>query len=190
MSRTEGRALRVDAQRNRDKILSTAVRMFADEGLDATLDSIAKEAGVGAATLYRNFPTREALIEAAYRSELQRLCDAAPELLADMAPRAALRDWMGRFIDYATAKIGMADALRHLIDTGVNPYDHTREMMRVAITSLLDAGAADGSVRDDVDAPDIIAALTGIALASGNPPQREQAERLLDLLMDGLVTTR
>ena len=190
MARDEGRPLRADAQRNREKILSAAVRIFAEQGLDAHLERIAKEAGVGSGTLYRNFPTREILIEAAYRNELGKLCDAAPELLATMPPRAAIRAWMGRFIDYATAKLGMADALRALVETGVNPYARSRENMLAALALLLDAGVADGTVRSDISATDMFAALTGIALASGKPDQREQAERILDLTFDGLTANR
>ncbi|KJS59853.1 TetR/AcrR family transcriptional regulator [Streptomyces rubellomurinus] len=190
MVRETGRPLRADAQRNRDKILSAAVRVFADEGLEAHLERIAKEAGVGSGTLYRNFPTREALIEAAYRNELVRLCDAAPDLLAALAPREALRAWMGRFIDYATAKLGMADALRALVESGVNPYARSHEMMTAALTSLMSAGVEAGTVRSDIGPADMFAALTGIALTSGKPEQREQAERLLDLTLDGLSTDR
>ncbi|HEX6340636.1 TetR/AcrR family transcriptional regulator [Umezawaea sp.] len=190
MGRIEGRPLRADAQRNRDKILCTAVSMFARDGLDATLDRIAKEAGVGPATLYRNFPTREALIEAAYRSELAKLCEAAGELLAALPPREALRAWMGRFMDYVNAKIGMADALRSLVDSGVNPYDHTGEMLRDSVTTLLEAGVADGALRADVAASDVVASLMGIAVTCGKPPQPDLAGRLLDLLMDGLVASR
>ncbi|MCX4705497.1 TetR/AcrR family transcriptional regulator [Streptomyces sp. NBC_01373] len=190
MARQTGGPLRADAQRNRDKILSAAVRVFAEEGLDAHLERIAKEAGVGSATLYRNFPTREILIEAAYRSELAKLCDSAPELLATMEPRDALRAWMGRFIDYATAKLGMAEALRALVASGVNPYAQSHEMMLSALDSLLSAGAGAGTVRSDITAADMFAALTGIALASGKPDQREQAERLLDLTLDGLSSGR
>ncbi|MEU4349838.1 helix-turn-helix domain-containing protein [Streptomyces sp. NPDC023838] len=190
MARETGRPLRADAQRNRDKILSAAVRVFAEEGLDAHLERIAKEAGVGSGTLYRNFPTREVLIEAAYRNELIRLCDAAPDLLAALAPREALRSWTGRFIDYATAKLGMADALRALVESGVNPYAQSHEMMMAALTSLLTAGVEAGTIRSDISATDMFAALTGIALTSGKPEQREQAERLLDLTLDGLSTDR
>ncbi|MEO6087077.1 MAG: TetR/AcrR family transcriptional regulator [Umezawaea sp.] len=190
MARPEGRPLRADARRNRDKILSTAVAMFARDGLDATLDRIAKEAGVGPATLYRNFPTREVLIEAAYRDQLGKLCEASGELLATLPPRQALRAWMGRFMDYVNAKIGMADALRALIDSGVNPYEHTRELLRDSVSVLLDAGVADGTLRSDVAAADVVAGLMGIAITSGKPPQPALAERLLDLLMDGLVTSR
>ncbi|WP_406193894.1 TetR/AcrR family transcriptional regulator [Kitasatospora sp. NBC_01560] len=190
MAAETGRPLRADAQRNRDKILAAAVRIFAEDGLDAHLERIAKEAGVGSGTLYRNFPTREALIEAAYRNELGRLCDSAPELLAALPPREALRAWMGRFIDYATAKLGMADALRSLVEAGVNPYAQSHELMLAALTSLLAAGVEAGTVRADIGATDMFAALTGIALASGRPDQREQAERLLDLTLDGLRTDR
>jgi AcrR family transcriptional regulator len=190
MARSTGGPLRADAQRNRDKILSAAVRVFAEEGLNAHLERIAKEAGVGSGTLYRNFPTREILIEAAYRNELAKLCDAAPELLATMPPREALRAWMGRFIDYATAKLGMADALRALVESGANPYAQSHEMMLAALTSLLDASMKAGTIRSDISATDMFAALTGIALASGKPEQREQAERLLDLTLDGLRVVR
>ncbi|MEU7059380.1 helix-turn-helix domain-containing protein [Streptomyces sp. NPDC046197] len=186
MTREAGRPLRADAQRNRDKILSVAVRMFADEGLNVHFERIAKEAGVGTGTLYRNFPTREVLIEAAYRNELAKLCDAAPELLATMPPYEALRAWMDRFIDYASAKLGMADALRALVESGVNPYAQSHEMMLAALASLLEAGVRAGVIRSDISAADMFAALTGIALTSGKPEEREQAERLLDLTMDGL----
>ena len=186
MSADTGRPLRADARRNREKILSAAVRVFAEEGLEAHLERIAKEAGVGSGTLYRNFPTREALIEAAYRNELSRLCEAASELLAAMPPREALRAWMGRFIDYATAKLGMAEALRAVVDSGVNPYAHSRELIMTALTSLMDAARAAGAIRSDVSPAVMFAALTGVALASGKPEEREQAERLLDLTLDGL----
>ncbi|NEW69363.1 TetR/AcrR family transcriptional regulator [Streptomyces rhizosphaericus] len=186
MARDPGRPLRADAQRNREKILSAAVRVFAEEGLDAHLERIAKEAGVGTGTLYRNFPTRELLIEAAYRNELARLCDAAPELLAALPPREALRAWLARFMDYANAKLGMADALRGVVASGVNPYAQSHEMIQDALARLMDAAVTAGVIRSDISATDMFAALTGIALASGKPEQRERADRLLDLTLDGL----
>jgi AcrR family transcriptional regulator len=186
MARDESRPLRADAQRNRDKILTTAVRVFAEEGLDAHFERIAKEAGVGSGTLYRNFPTREALIEAAYRNEVAKLCDAAPELLGALPPRQALRAWMERFLDYATAKSGMADALRAMIAAGGDPYGNSQEQMVEAIWVLLRAGAGAGVIRPDVVAPDVLVMLTGIALAAGRAEQREQAGRLLDLALEGM----
>lgn len=186
-TRETGRPLRADAQRNRDKILAAAVRVFTEEGLDAHFERIAREAGVGTGTLYRNFPTREALIEAAYRNEVARLCDAVPDLLATMPPREALRAWMGRFIDYATAKLGMADALRAVVASGTDPYGQSREMIQNAITTLMDAGTAVGAFRSDIRPTDLFAALAGIALTSAHPDQRDQAERLLTLTLDGLT---
>ncbi len=180
------RPLRADAQRNRDRILSTATRIFAEEGLGAGLERIAQEAGVGIGTLYRNFPSREALVDAAYRSELARVCDAAPALLAELAPDDALRTWMSGYLDYTTAKFGMADALRAMMETGRNPYEHSRELLLAAVSLLLTAAQNAGTVRDDVVAEDVIGGLLGTALALGRVDQRQRAERLLDLLMDGL----
>jgi AcrR family transcriptional regulator len=183
---TGPRPLRADAQRNRDRLLDAAVRAFSAEGPDVTLDAIAKDAGVGIGTLYRHFPSREALIEAAYRNELDRLCDAAAELLRTMPPDEATRTWMDRFVDYMGTKRGMADALRALIASGGNPYAHSRDRLTAAITSLLRAGAAAGTVRPDVEPDDVLVSLSGVSLAAGEPAQRDQARRLLDLLMDGL----
>jgi AcrR family transcriptional regulator len=190
MARSDGGRLRADAQRNRDKILTTAVRLFAERGLDVNFDVIAAEAGVGSGTLYRNFPSRDALIEAAYRNELARLCESAPDLLSESPPAAALREWMSRFLDYARAKLGMADALRAVMDSGGTPYCDTRRMMLEAIGTLLDAGRASGEISADVDASDMLAAVTGIALSVGKPDQREQAERLIALTVAGLTATQ
>jgi AcrR family transcriptional regulator len=183
---TGGRALRADARRNRERLLEVAVRAFSQEGPDATLDAIAKEAGVGIGTLYRHFPTREAMIEAAYRNELARLCDAVPGLLQDMPPDQAARAWMDRYIDYMATKRGMADALRAVIASGRTPYAQSRDRLVSAITTLLRAGAAAGTLRSDVEPADVFASLAGVSLTAGEPDKREQAGRLLDLLMDGL----
>ncbi|GAA1638633.1 TetR/AcrR family transcriptional regulator [Kribbella alba] len=184
MTATGDRPLRADAQRNRDLLLSAAVRAFSECGLDATLDAIAKKAGVGIGTLYRHFPTREALVEAAYRNELAVVCDAAPELLAALPPAEATRAWMDRFIDYMTRKIGMADALRAVIASGADPYAHSFELLVGAIQPLLEASAAAEEIRSDVAPGDVLISLSGVALAAGS--NREQAGRLLDLLMDAL----
>jgi AcrR family transcriptional regulator len=181
------RPLRADARRNRDRLLEVAVRAFSVSGPEAPLEAIAKEAGVGIGTLYRHFPTREALVEAAYRSELDRLCGSAPELLRSAAPEVALRAWMDNFVDYMTAKRGMAEALRAVIASGGNPFAQSRAMLFEAVTTLLRAGAQAGAIRDDVPAGDVVTALNGISLAAGDPEQRPQAARLLDLLMDGLA---
>jgi AcrR family transcriptional regulator len=183
---TGSRPLRADAQRNRDRLLDVAVRAFSQEGPEVTLDAIAKDAGVGIGTLYRHFPTRESLVEAAYRNELGRLCDAAGELLEAVPADQATRTWMDRFVDYLTTKRGMADALRAVIASGGNPYEQSRERLTGAIGTLLRAGAAAGSIRPDARPDDVLASLSGVSLAAGDPARRDQASRLLDLLMDGL----
>lgn len=186
MPGTSPRPLRADAQRNRDRLLAAAVHAFAHEGPEVTLEAIAKDAGVGIGTLYRNFPTREALVEAAYRNELTKLCDAVPRLLDVCPADEAARAWMDHFIDYMTTKRGMAEALRAVIASGGNPFAHSREAMLGAVGTLLRAGAESGTLRTDVDPDDVLAGLSGVALAAGDPERRAQAGRLLDLLMDGL----
>ena len=186
MPGSEMKPLRADAQRNRDRLLAVAVRAFSEDGPDVTLESIARDAGVGIGTLYRHFPTREALVEAVYRNELARLCDAAADLLRARPPDQATRAWMDRFIDYMITKRGMADALRALIASGGDPFAQSRGRLLGAITMLLAAGAAAGAMRGDVEPGDVLASLSGVSLAAGETAQRDQARRMLDLLMDGL----
>jgi AcrR family transcriptional regulator len=120
VSQTNSRPVRADARRNRDLLLDAAVRAFANDGADVTLDAIAKSAGVGIGTLYRHFPTRDALVEAAYRQELAHLCDAVPGLLRSLPPDEATRTWMDRFIDYMTTKLlhGRGASSRHRLRRG------------------------------------------------------------------------
>lgn len=183
---TSVRPLRADARRNRDRLLEVAVRAFSHEGPEVTLEAIAREAGVGIGTLYRHFPTREALIDAAYRNELARLCDSVDDLLVALPPDQALRTWMDRFVDYMTAKRGMGDALRALIASGGNPFSESRDRLTTAVTTLLRAGASAGTLRSDVAPDDVLVGLSGVSLATENAERREQAGRLLDLLVDGL----
>ncbi|MFK8908491.1 TetR/AcrR family transcriptional regulator [Streptomyces sp. YS-3] len=183
---TKPSVLRADARRNRERILEAAVRAFSEKGPDVAIDTIAKAAGVGSATLYRHFPTREALVEAAYRNELARVCDSATTLLADHAPDRALRLWMDHFIDYVAAKQGMADALRAAVASGADPFAETLDKLGTALTTLLHAGADAGLVRSDIGPLDVGFSLAGVALITSAPDQRERADRLLDLLLDGL----
>jgi AcrR family transcriptional regulator len=186
VSETGTRAVRADARRNYDRLLEVAVHAFATDGADVTLEGIAKTAGVGIGTLYRHFPTREALVEAAYRHELTDLCDAVPGLLQSLPPDEATRAWMDHFIDYMTTKHYMAEALRAVIASGGNPFAESRRRLIEAITTLLDAGVTGGTLRPDVEPNDVLVALSGVSLAAGEPTQREQAGRLLDLLLEGL----
>jgi AcrR family transcriptional regulator len=180
------RPMRADAQRNREQLLAAAVAAFAKDGPEVTLESIAKDAGVGIGTLYRHFPSREALVDAAYRSELARLCDSVPALLGQMPADKAMRTWMDQFIEYMTTKRGMSDALRKVIASGGNPFAESRSRLLAAFAALMEAGTADGTMRSDLDPADLLASMSGVSLAVGDPAQREQAGRLLDLLMDGL----
>lgn len=177
---------RADAQRNRQRLIEVAQRAFTTGDGKVSLEAVAKDAGVGIGTLYRHFPTREALVEAVYLAERRRLCDAADELLAEQAPEQALRTWMDRFADYIATKREMADALRALIADGTVTRSQAREELSVAVRRMLDAGAAAGTLRDDARAEDVVVALVGVFSVCALPDQRGQAGRLLDLLMDGL----
>ncbi|MFJ9855811.1 TetR/AcrR family transcriptional regulator [Streptomyces sp. NPDC101150] len=178
--------MRADARRNRERILEAAVRAFSEIGADVPIDAIAKAAGVGSGTLYRHFPTREALVEAAYRNELVRVCDSAAELLADFPPDRAMRLWMDRFIDYLAAKQGMAEALRAVVASGADPFAESLDRLSTALGSLLRAGAEAGLLRSDIDPLDVGFSLAGVSLITSAPAQRERAGRLLDLILDGL----
>ncbi|GII57966.1 TetR family transcriptional regulator [Planotetraspora thailandica] len=186
MSERAGRGPRADALRNRARLLAAASNLFVERGPDVPYIDIAKEAGVGVGTIYRHFPTREALIEAAYRSELDAVCEAAPELLGSLPPEQALRTWMDRFIDYMTTKIGMGEAIRAVMTAGGNPYAQSRDRLDAALETLLAATVEAGRTRIEIEADDVLMSLSGIAMAAGAPDQREQASRMIDLLFEGL----
>ncbi|MDR7299827.1 TetR/AcrR family transcriptional regulator [Haloactinomyces albus] len=179
-------AERADAKRNRQRIIETALEAFRVSQGTVALEAIARDAGVGIGTLYRHFPSREALIEAVYRNELARLCDGADELVATMPPEQALRAWMGHYADFVATKQGMAETLRAVIASGAITSTDTRQHLSAAVRTMLDAGITAGSLRDDVSAEDVVAGLAGVLLACQQPDQRQQVERLLDLLVDGL----
>jgi AcrR family transcriptional regulator len=181
-----GRRLRADAQANEDRVLEAAARAFARDGADASVRAIAKDAGVGIGTVYRRFPAREDLVWAIYRSEVDRICGLVPDLLAQQPPAQALRAWMEYFLGFLAAKRGMADALKAALSADRGQRLETRALITAALAGLLTAGAADETIRPDADALDVMMALGGIALIAGEPEQRRQAARLLDLLMDGL----
>lgn len=180
--------MRADAQRNRENLLAAARHAFTTGDATVALETIAKDAGVGIGTLYRHFPTREALVEAVFRAERDKLCASADDLLKTHSPEDALRTWMNHFADYVTTKRNMADALRALIASGAVTSTEAREQLSTAAAKMLAAGAAAGTLRADVQAEDVVVSLVGIFLTSGEPAQRDQADRLLDLLMAGLRT--
>jgi AcrR family transcriptional regulator len=180
------RTIRADAQRNRQKLLDAATQAFAELGTDVSLEAIAKRAGVGIGTLYRHFPTRDALVEAVYRTEVERLTSAAEELLETHEPAAALAEWMDRFVAYAVAKRGLGEALRSLVAARSDLAANTKAELRRALAALLDAGVAAGTIRADVDADDVLRAMSAVWALTEQPGWDEQARTVLRLLMDGL----
>jgi AcrR family transcriptional regulator len=183
---THDKPLRKDAARNREKVLAAAVGLFAERGTEGSLEEVAKRAGVGIGTLYRHFPTRDALVEAAYRNEVAQLRAAADLLLAELPPDAALEAWMRRFVDYGTAKRGMRDALQSIAGGGADLFAETRGQVTDAVAVLLRAGAEAGTLRADVEPEDVLRAMGAIWLVAEGDDFAEQAMRILRLVLDGL----
>jgi AcrR family transcriptional regulator len=175
---------RKDAQRNRRRIIDAATQALANGQDLGKIETIAKDAGVGIATLYRNFPTRETLVEEVYRSELTRLCQGADHLLQTHPPIEAMRTWMRDYQTFVATKHGMAEALRAAIASGAITSQQTREHLNAAIATILDAGIADGSLRADINPADVSAGLAGTMIAAAD---EAQATRMLQLLVDAMV---
>ncbi|MFF2819877.1 TetR/AcrR family transcriptional regulator [Kitasatospora cineracea] len=160
--------------------------MLASPGAEASMRAIAREAGVGIATLYRHFPTRECLVEAVYRDQVGRLTHGARELLDTLAPAAALRCWMDLFGNWIATKNGMLDTLLALVESGAVGHAGTRDELLNAISSLLDAGRAAGDLRPDITAEEVATSLIGIFTVAPQAGPAVTADRLLDILLDGL----
>ena len=183
---THDKPLRKDARRNREKLLAAAVELFAERGTEGSLEEVAKRADVGIGTLYRHFPTRDALVEAAYRNEVTQLRAAADELLAELPPDRALEAWMRRFVDYGSAKRGMRDALQSIAGGGADLFAETRGQVTEAVAVLLRAGAEAGTLRADVEPEDVLRAMGAIWLVAEGDDFAEDAMRILRLVLDGL----
>jgi len=181
------RAPRKDAARNREALLAAAGEVYAERGADdASLDEIARRAGVGIGTLYRHFPSRDALNEAVYRREVESLCDGAEELLGEHQPVEALAAWMRRFAGYVARKRGMAMALKSALGPDNELFSYSHKRIKDALGSLVDAAVAAGQIRSDVDRDDLLRAMSGICMATDSPGWSERSGRLVDLLVDGL----
>ncbi|WP_280406912.1 TetR/AcrR family transcriptional regulator [Nocardia carnea] len=180
------RRRRAGAARNREALLDAARAALAGGGGSFSLEAVARQAGVGIGTLYRHFPTREKLVTAAYEAQVEDLIDQAGILLANLPPRQALREWLGHFARFVTTKHGMLDALRITLveDAGTRDIEGIRERMAAAITPILQAGAADGSLRGDVAAGDVVRLVGGALMPARVGTDRTQ--RLLDLVLDAL----
>ena len=181
---------RADAQQNRERILEVAKLAFTRHGGDASLDDIAKEAAVGAGTLYRHFPTRDALIEAVYRTEVAKLAAAERELSAKLPPVEALRAWMLLFVDYIAAKHLIAPALNTFVGGPSKLYEGSRGQVQGAIETLVKRAIKSGDIRKDLDASDLLRALIGVSNVALMPDWQQSARRLVDILITGSRPTK
>jgi AcrR family transcriptional regulator len=177
---------RADAQRNRIRLLETAKAAFAEKGPGASLDEIARTAGVGAGTLYRHFPTRDALIEAVYRNQTEQLVAAATRLTETHSPTNALREWLLVFVDYMAAKHGMVEALNSIVGGTSDLYSASAEQMKRALTALIDRAVASREIRFDLDPFDLLRALAGVATISAGSDGEKAARRMVDILIAGM----
>jgi len=176
---------RTDAQRNRERILEVAKGAFTRSGANASLDDIAKEAGVGAGTLYRHFPTRDALIEAVYRTEVEKLAIAERRFAAAMSPSEALRAWMLLFVDYIATKQIIAPALNAYVGGPSKLYEGSRAQIQGAINALVKRATKSGDIRRDLEPFDLLRALVGVSHVASGPEWQQSARRLVDILITG-----
>jgi AcrR family transcriptional regulator len=176
---------RADARQNRERILEVAKTAFARHGANASLDDIARDAGVGAGTLYRHFPTRDALIEAVYRTEVEKLAAAAAQFAQALPPIAALRAWMLLFVDHIAAKQIIAPALNAYVGGVSKLYEGSRSQMQQAIESLVKRAVKAGEIKKDLDPFDLLRALIGVSNVSTIPDWQQSAKRLVDILIAG-----
>jgi len=179
---------RADAQRNRLRLLETAKAAFAEKGSGASLDEIARTAGVGAGTLYRHFPTRDALIEAVYRNETEQLLAAVGRLSETCPPMTALREWLLLFVDYMATKHGMSEALNSIVGGTSALYSASSAQVKQAIANLIDRAVASGDIRVELDPLDLLRALAGVTNISPGPNGTQAAKRMVDILVAGVRT--
>jgi AcrR family transcriptional regulator len=184
-SQSAGRKPRTDAQRNRERILEVAKEAFTRSGANASLDDIAKDAGVGAGTLYRHFPTRDALIEAVYRTEVEKLAAAERKFTESMPPIEALRAWMLLFVDYIATKQIIAPALNTFVGGASKLYECSRAQVQGAIDALVKRAIKSGDIRKDLDPFDLLRALIGVSNVASTPDWQQSARRLVDILIIG-----
>jgi len=184
-SKSAARKPRTDAQRNREHILKTAKQEFTRSGADTRLDDIAKQAGVGAGTLYRHFPTRDALLEAVYRTEVENLAAAEREFAETMLPLEALRAWMLLFVDYIATKKIIAPALNTLVGGPSKVVEASYAQIHAAIRALVKRAIRSGDIRRDLDPVDLLRALIGVANVATSPDWQQSARRLVDILITG-----
>jgi AcrR family transcriptional regulator len=185
--RTESkdRKPRTDAQRNRERILEVAKEAFTQSGANASLDDISRQAGVGPGTLYRHFPTREDLIEAVYRTEVEKMAAAERTFAETMPPLEALRAWMLLFVDYIATKKIIAPALNSMVGGPSKVFEASYGRVWEAIRALVKRAVKSGDIRKDLDPIDLLRALIGVANVATSPDWQQSARRLVEILILG-----
>jgi AcrR family transcriptional regulator len=186
---TKTRKPRADAVRNRERVLEAAKVVFSAGGPDASLEAVARMAGVGIGTLYRHFPTRETLFEAVYRREVQHLADLAEQLKQE-APVAALRHWMRSNVKFVATKKGMSAALALATDKNSELFSYSFDRLTRAVGGLLDRAITAGEIRDDISPEDLLRALVGMCYLHDQPGWQTSVLRLVDVFIDGLRNPR
>lgn len=184
-SKSRCRKPRSDAQRNRERILEVAKEGFTRSGANTSLDDIAKQAGVGPGTLYRHFPTREELLEAVYRTEVEKLAAAERKFAETMPPLEALRAWMLLFVDYIATKKIIAPALNTLAGGPSKVLEASYNQIWEAVRSLVKRAIQNGDIRKDLDPIDLLRALIGVSNVASSPDWQQSAKRLVDILVAG-----
>ena len=176
---------RADAQRNHERILEIAKEAFTRSGANMNLDELARDAGVGPGTLYRHFPTRGALVEAVYRSEVEKLAAAERKFAETMPPIEALRAWMLLFVDYIATKQIIAPALNTLVGGPSKVFESSGGQIKAAIASLVKRAIESGDIRPDLDPFDLLRALIGVSNVASAPNWQQSARRLVGILIAG-----
>jgi AcrR family transcriptional regulator len=184
-SKPKPRRPRADAQRNRERLLEVAKEAFTEHGANVSLDEVAKQAGVGAGTLYRHFPTREALLEEVYRTEVEKLAAAEREFTRTMPPVQALRAWMLLFVDYIAAKQIIAPALNTMVGGPSKVLQSSGGLVKNAIRTLVERAIESGDIRGDLEPIDLLRALIGVSNVASDPNWKQSARRLVDILVQG-----
>jgi AcrR family transcriptional regulator len=186
----KARRPRADAVRNHERVLEAAKAVFSAGGPDASLETVARTAGVGIGTLYRHFPTREALFEAVYRREVQQLADLADKLKQEADPVEALRHWMRSNVKFVATKKGMSEALALAAYKNSELFSSSSARLTQAVGALLERAVAAGEIRDDITADDLIRALVGMCYMHDRPGWQKSVLRLVDVFIDGLRKRR
>lgn len=177
---------RADGERNRERLMEAAKAGFAEAGPDVSLEEIARRAGVGIGTLYRHFPTRDTLIEAVYRRELEGFAEAGDRLAETLPPGQALHAWMHLLVDYIATKKVIAAAVATMVSDSADLYASSGTRITDAMKSMIVRAAQAGDIRSDVDPDDLLRALVGFSYGNASPGWEASAKRLIDILMDGL----